>query len=165
MTLKQITPFVPCTSLDAQIAFYRDVLGFEVRFQANNYAYLKREAVAIRLVEVPSKVDLKHPEREGSFYIDAEGLDEVYEVMRPALDTLAEGRVRPPFNQDYGQREFHVSDEDCTLVFFGEAVSGCISDELKRTQCAKEPRPATVRGGRFASVLFGSLWLHISPKT
>lgn len=124
MTLKQITPFVPCTSLDAQIAFYRDVLGFTVGFQADNYAFLKRDAAAVRLVEVWSEVDLKHPEREGSFYIDVEGLDEVYEAMRPALSKLPQGRVRVPFNQDYGQREFHVSDEDCTLIFFGEAISG-----------------------------------------
>ena len=123
MTLKQITPFVPCTSLDAQVAFYRDVLGFSVGFQADNYAFLKRNAVAVRLVEVSPEVDLTHPEREGSFYIDVAGLDEVYEAMRPALAALPEGRVRAPFNQDYGQREFHVSDEDCTLIFFGEAVS------------------------------------------
>lgn len=124
MTLKQITPFVPCTSLDAQITFYRDILGFAVGFRADNYAFLKRDAAAIRLVEVSPEVDLKHPEREGSFYIDVEGLDDVYETMRPALGTLPEGRVRGPFDQEYGQREFHVTDEDCTLVFFGEAVSG-----------------------------------------
>ena len=44
--------------------------------------------------------------------------------MRPALSKLPVGRVRATFNQDYGQREFHVSDEDCTLTFFGEAVTG-----------------------------------------
>jgi len=124
MTLKQIIPFVPCTSLSAQIAFYRDVLGFTVGFQAENYAFLKRDAVAIPLVEVWSEVDLKHPEREGSFYIDVEGLDDLYEAMRHALSKLPVGRVRAPFNQDYGQREFHVSDENCTLIFFGEAVTG-----------------------------------------
>lgn len=120
----QITPFVPCTSLDRQIAFYRDVLGFTVGFQAENYAFLHRDAVAVRLVEVWEQVDLSHPEREASFYIDVDGVDALYEALRPGLQTLPEGRVRAPFDQEYGQREFHVADEDCTLVFFGEAVRG-----------------------------------------
>jgi len=122
MTLKQVTPFIPCTLLDAQIGFYRDILGFTVGFQADNYAFLKRDAAAIRLVQVSSHIDLSHPERQGSFYIDVDGIDDLYETLLPALSTLPNGRVQAPFNQDYGQREFHVSDEDCTLVFFGEGV-------------------------------------------
>ncbi len=76
--LKQITPFVPCTTLADQIAFYRDVLGFTVGFQEDNYAFLRRDAVAIRLVEVSADVDLHHPERQGSFYIDVEDVDALY---------------------------------------------------------------------------------------
>ena len=123
MRLTQITPFVPCTSLTRQIAFYRDVLGFTLGFQADNYAFLKRDAVAIRLVEVSDHVDLSAPEREGSFYIDVDGLDAVYADMQPALAQLDPSRVRAPFDQPYGQREFHVADEDCTLVFFGESLT------------------------------------------
>lgn len=123
MRLAQITPFVPCTSLDRQVAFYRDVLGFDVGFQAENYAFLRRDAVAVRLIEVSPTVDLTHPEREGSFYIDVEDIDAVYDRIKPRLDPLPMGRVRAPFDQDYGQREFHVKDEDCTLIFFGEAIT------------------------------------------
>lgn len=120
--LTQITPFVLCTSLQTQIEFYRDMLGFTVGFQAENYAFLRCDSVAIRLVEVDASIDLHSPEREGSFYIDVVGIDALYEQLRPKLDTLPSGRVRAPFDQEYGQREFHVADEDCTLVFFGEAV-------------------------------------------
>lgn len=120
--LTQITPFVPCTDLKKQVAFYRDCLGFSVGFEADNYAFLRRDAVAVRLVEVCSEVDLNHPEREGSFYIDVQGIDALFADMKPALDRLPRERVRAPFNQPYGQREFHVADEDCTLVFFGEAA-------------------------------------------
>ncbi|OJI94249.1 putative glyoxalase superfamily protein PhnB [Planktotalea frisia] len=123
MHLKQITPFVPCTSLQKQIGFYRDILGFAVGGQASNYAFLRRDDVAIRLVEVYASVDLHAAERESSFYVDVVGLDALYATLKPALDTLAQGRVRAPFNQDYGQREFHVTDEDCTLIFFGEALT------------------------------------------
>lgn len=124
MTLTQITPFVPCTRLEPQIAFYCGGLGFTLGYRAEGYAYLHRDAVALRLVEVWPEVDLRNPERQGSFYIDVRGLDAVYESLRPALDRLPEGRVRPPFDQPYGQREFHVADEDCTLIYFGERIGG-----------------------------------------
>ena len=122
MLMHQITPFVPCSSLDRQIVFYHNVFGFTVGFQADNYAFLRRDDVAIRLVQVDSSVDLNHPEREGSFYIDVRDIDALYASLKSKLETLPPERVRAPFNQDYGQREFHVADEDCTLIFFGEAV-------------------------------------------
>ena len=123
MHLTQISPFVPCTKLEKQVTFYRDVLGFEVGFHSDNYAFMHRDNVAIRLVEVSADVDLSHSEREGSFYIDVKGIDDLYTSMKPALDVLPDGRVRAQFDQDYGQREMHIADEDCTLVFFGEAVN------------------------------------------
>lgn len=122
MRLTQITPFVPCTDLAAQVHFYGAVLGFETGFLADNYAFMRRDGAALRLVEVDRTVDLSDPAREHSFYIDVAGLDALYASLKPRLDGLPQGRVRAPFTQPYGQREFHVADEDCTLVFFGEAV-------------------------------------------
>lgn len=126
MHLSQITPFVPCTRLDAQVGFYRDVLGFVAGVVQDGYAFMRRDDVAIRLVEVSADVDLFHPERQGSFYVDVAGLDALYASMKPALDRLPARRVRAPFDQAYGQREFHVADEDCTLVFFGEPVGAAL---------------------------------------
>jgi hypothetical protein len=45
-----------------------------------------------------------------------------YAGMAADPEKLPTGRVTVLFNQDYGQREFHVCDEDCMLIFFGEAV-------------------------------------------
>ncbi|PSL21812.1 bleomycin resistance protein [Shimia abyssi] len=124
MKMNQVTPFVPCSDLSRQIGFYQDVLGFALGFQAENYAFMRRDAVAVRLIEVDKSVDLSTPERETSFYIDVEGIDALYLSLKPKLDLLGKRRVRAPFDQDYGQREFHVIDEDCTLIFFGEAIRG-----------------------------------------
>ena len=120
--MRQITPFVPCSSLERQFAFYRDCLGFEVGFLAERYAHMRRETVAIRLVEVDPHVDLSHPERQNSFYIDVDGIDALFDELRFQLSTLPRERVRAPFDQFYGQREFHVADEDCTLIFLGEPI-------------------------------------------
>ena len=82
------------------------------------YAYIVRDDIAIRLLVCTDGP----PEGEQSFYICVENLDALYEQMRPALNPLPNGRVRAPFNQPYGQREFHVLDEDGVLRFFGEPV-------------------------------------------
>jgi catechol 2,3-dioxygenase-like lactoylglutathione lyase family enzyme len=119
----QITPFVPRSSLDKQVAFYRDVLGFTVEFRDGNYAFLRRDRVALRLLEVECDIDLHAPEREQSFYIDVDDVDALYAELAPRLAPLPGGRVRAPFDQPYGQRELHVMDEDCCLVFFGQRIA------------------------------------------
>ena len=111
-----ITPIVPVTNMGRAIAFYHGVLGFEVGVQEESYAYLVRDDIALRLVGTDG--DDAPPQQ--SCYICVDGLEALYEDLKPALDRLPEGRVRPPFVQDYGQREFHVIDEDSLLLFFGE---------------------------------------------
>ncbi len=118
----QLTPFVLCSSLQNQIDFYCDRLGFSCGFRQDNYAFLSRRPVAIRLLECPPRDDCKLLGEEQSFYIDVEGVDALYDSLKPRLEDLPDGRVRPPFDQPYQQREFHVIDEDGTLIFLGEDI-------------------------------------------
>jgi catechol 2,3-dioxygenase-like lactoylglutathione lyase family enzyme len=120
--LHQITPFIPVASLDKAVDFYTGHLNFECTFKADNYAFLRHDQIAIRIVEVDDNVDLSDPNRQNSFYIDVTDIDALYAMLEPKLSTLPKERVKAPFNQDYGQREFHIIDEDCTLIFFGEAI-------------------------------------------
>ena len=120
--LFQVTPFVLCLDLQKQIEFYSRVLGFSCAFQADNYAYLKQGPVALRLLECPAQPDGKPLGAEMSFYIDTDDVDQLYQDLLPGLRQLAPDRVRAPFDQPYGQREFHVIDEDGALVLFGMAL-------------------------------------------
>ncbi len=120
---RQITPFVLCLDLQAQIGFYRDTLGFVLGFEADNYAFMRRDAVAVRLLECPPRNDGAPLGHDQSFYIDVVDVDGLYRSLKPQLDMLPPDRVRAPFDQPYGQREFHVLDEDGALVFFGEAIA------------------------------------------
>lgn len=120
--LAQITPLVTVSDIKRSVKFYIETLGFVVGFQAENYAYLHRDSVAIRLLTAAEGVDLHVPNRHQSCYIDVENVDGLYETLRPKLDKLPKGRVKKPFQQFYGQREFHVIDEDALLIMFGEPV-------------------------------------------
>lgn len=117
----QVTPFAMVGDLRKSIAFFETTLGFACTFHADNYAFVRRDDVAIRLLEVDG--DLSDPKRQQSCYIDVSGIDDLYAELRPALEFLPKGRVRAPFDTHYGQREFHVSDEDALLLQFGEVIS------------------------------------------
>ena len=120
--LKKITPIIPVANLAKSIDFFEEYLGFSVGSQSDGYAYLSRDEVGIRLISAGDGVDTHDTARQISCYIDVENIDRLYEALKSKLETLPEGRVRAPFNQAYGQREFHVIDEDSLLMFFGEPV-------------------------------------------
>lgn len=125
--LKQITPIVPVANMERAIAFFQTSLGFAVTVKMDGYAYLTRDSIAIRLIQAAPGTDTHDPKRQQACYIDVEGLDSLYAELKPNLDQLPPGRVRAPFNQTYGQREFHVIDEDSLLIFFGESIANATS--------------------------------------
>ncbi len=55
-----------------------------------------------------------------AIYIWIRGLNTLWAELAQALGELPEGRVRAPFEQPYGVREFHVKDPDGCLLFFAE---------------------------------------------
>jgi len=110
------------SDMDRALRFYEGVLGFQCTFRAENYAFVCWGSIAMRLLEADPDCDLSDERRQQSCYVDVNGIDSLYEKLKPKLDELPKGRVRAPFNQEYGQREFHVIDEDALLIFFGEQI-------------------------------------------
>lgn len=116
------TPLVPVSGIGDGVAFFRDYLGFEATVVQDGYAYLRRDTAAIRLISAaPAAGETDDPARQMSCYIDVVGVDAIFEAHREQLESLPVGHLRPPFNQDYGQREFHVIYETL-LIFVGEAI-------------------------------------------
>lgn len=111
-----ITPIVPVSDLSRALTFYTTILDFTVQARDDGYAYIVRDDVALRLLKSTEEPIVG----QQACYICVENIDGLFEQMKPALGQLPEGRVRAPFNQPYGQREFHVTDEDSLLIFFGE---------------------------------------------
>ena len=104
-----------------QISRYRP-LGFACTYSADNYAFLRRDNAAIRLLEVLPERELHDRRSQNHVYIDVDDVDGLYAELKPELDKLPQGRVRPPFNTEYGQREFHVRDLDALLISFGQKI-------------------------------------------
>ncbi|MEM6840418.1 MAG: VOC family protein [Cyanobacteria bacterium P01_C01_bin.120] len=113
-----ITPIIPVSDIGRALDFYTNILGFTMQARDDGYAYIVKDEIALRLLMTTDTP----PKGKQACYICVENLDDLFEQMKANLQQLPEGRVRAPFDQPYGQREFHVTDEDSLLLFFGEPV-------------------------------------------
>lgn len=119
MTMKRLTPFLPVRDVSTSVQFYEDVLGFHCAASHDGYAYLKRDDIALRVVRASADKNMGSSDSQVHCYIDVNDADALFAELEGQLSELPEGRVRPPFDTSYGQREFHVIDADVTLISFG----------------------------------------------
>ena len=110
--------------LEEAVRFFVDILGFKVRIQASDYAYLQRESAGIRILKASSALgeEPRPGTRAFRYYIDVKDVDGLFAELKPRLDTLPDGDVYGPVNQTYGQREFMVLAPDGDLMVFGQSI-------------------------------------------
>lgn len=118
------TPFFIVRDVAVSLEFYRDRLGFEVRYQAPDdapfFAIAGRGATQIMLKAVAAEVEpLPNPERHEwaawDAFIHVEDPDALAAEFTERGTTLR----RPPSNTDDGLRGFEVADPDGYVYFFG----------------------------------------------
>lgn len=119
--LNRVTPFLRVPDIEAAIAFFRDTLEFQLEFNGGDYACLRRDRVAFRMVQ-----DRALPPKGGgryTAYVDVDDVDGLYAQLKPKLDRLPAAWVIPPCDQEYGQREFAVVGPDGDLIAFGMPIA------------------------------------------
>jgi predicted enzyme related to lactoylglutathione lyase len=120
--IESAVAILPVRDIAATMDFYADALDFERRFVADDgrFAIAVHGAAAVHFVETTDDSALHATAHHISIYLWVRGVDALYEIYKPKLDLLAADRVRAPFDQPYGMREFHVKDPDGCLLMFGE---------------------------------------------
>ena len=118
----QITPFMHVDDIGRAIAFFTDILGFEVGFRLADYAYVQRENVGIRMMQNKGSDGAPPGNRRFAYYIDVRDVDALYAELKPKLDTLPPRDVHGPADKHYGQRELLVLAPDGNLIAFGQAI-------------------------------------------
>ena len=84
----QITPFMHVDDIGRAVAFFTDILGFEVGFRVADYAYVQRENVGIRMMQNKGSDGAPPGNRRFAYYIDVRDVDALYAELKPKLDTL-----------------------------------------------------------------------------
>lgn len=106
--IHQITPFLHVPDLPAALAFFCDVLRFELKHRHGDYAYLELGGCGLRLLEEPARPLTPDGKARVSICIDVADVDALYARLAPALETMPADRREPLKDMPYGQREFQV---------------------------------------------------------
>jgi len=118
----QITPFMHVDDIDRAVAFFTDILGFKVDLRFEDYAYVHRESVGLRMLRNRGSDGAPPGNRRFAYYIDVQNVDSLYAELKPKLETLPSGDVHGPADKAYGQRELLVLAPDGNLIAFGHAI-------------------------------------------
>lgn len=118
----QVTPFMTIEDLEGAVRFFTEILGFQILYRDDKYAYVQRETVGFRLFEMHGPDGAPPGNRRFAYYIDVRNVDSLFQELKPKLDTLPKGDVYGPVNQPYGQREFMVLAPDGNILAFGQPI-------------------------------------------
>jgi catechol 2,3-dioxygenase-like lactoylglutathione lyase family enzyme len=102
------------SDLETAVKFYRDVLGFEVAFRYGNYAGVCSGDFSLHLC---AHHVWKRPVGGGALFIYCDEVDQYCEEIR-SRGAVIRGE---PADQEYGMRDFVVSDPDGNVLTFGRS--------------------------------------------
>ena len=124
--MNQLTPNMMVDDMPAAIAFYRDVLGFDLvmtvpQAEPFDWALLRRADVQV-MFQTRASLEAEVPYLAGralggalTLYIDTEDVSGLYERVRPKAEIIHE--VATTF---YGKREFSLRDPNGFVLTFAE---------------------------------------------
>ena len=140
-TLSRLTPILTIDDMDATIAFYRDVLDFEVtgKLPEENptWCFLRRDDAAIMFTS-PEEHDHDHDGDEGhghehdhdhehhesseenrlwTMYVYSDDVETLWEEFRDEPNV-----AYPLYDTHYGMREFGMRDSDGYMLSFGKDI-------------------------------------------
>jgi len=120
---EHISPFFIVSNVDRTIAFYRDKLGFEMRFQEPScepfFAIIGRGGAQLFLKSDQSIDPLPNPKRHPAMRWDAFVYAPNPDALAAEFSCLGATFSVPLMDTHDGLRGFEVSDPDGYVIFFG----------------------------------------------
>lgn len=110
--ISYLSPMIPSYNIDETKHFFTELFGFEI-IRDGEYVILCKEDHLIHLLRAGDIGEME-------FYLEVDNIDELWNSIK---DKLPQVKVKPPFNRDYGMREFHIIiPQTKTLMFVGQLL-------------------------------------------
>jgi len=120
-TAKKISPMLAVADMDATLAFYQEVLGFNPMMKSAEYSIVERDGQTIHFMKAASEHVMDCVRGHTEIYIEVSGIRPLWEHVKTFK---ARYRIRDLFDRDYGMTEFHIEDPNGCVVFVGEPTAG-----------------------------------------
>lgn len=109
-----LSPMLPSFNIRETLNFFVDLFDFKVARDDGNYVIIYKDSHLIHILNAGADIG------EMEFYLQVDELDELYNSIKDKLEGI---KVRPPFDREYGMREFHiVIPHTKTLMFVGQGI-------------------------------------------
>lgn len=125
----KVVPELACRDITASVVFYRDVLGFHVRYEREGFAYLDRNGAQLMIeAELGSWTtgERQRPYGRGiNLQIEVEDVGAMLATLKTAEYPLFRGVTESWYRAngwERGQREFLVQDPDGYLLRFAQVL-------------------------------------------
>jgi len=119
MILQQITPMLWTDDMESSIAFYRDILGFQLNEYNTEWGWasLSKDQVQLMLARPNQHLSFTGPNFTGSFYYYIPDVDALWEQLKNTPYVYY-----PIENFEYGMREFAIKDNNGYILQFGKEI-------------------------------------------
>ena len=113
--LESVVPHIPSENMEETIKFMVDAFNFVSSSHSEFYSELRSGNQVLGIL--PSQ----GTPNEQSIYLHVKDVDDLWSRIKSKIERA---KPRPPFNQAYGMREFHiVIPATNTLLFVGSALN------------------------------------------
>ena len=94
-----LSPMVPSYNIRETVRFFTELFGFEVAKDEENYMIVRKDNHLIHFLKAGADIG------EMEFYLEVSNIDPLWDLIK---DKLTDIKFKPPFNREYGMREFHI---------------------------------------------------------
>lgn len=109
-----LSPMIPSYNIRETTAFFTDLFNFEIAREHSNYVIVYKDNHLIHILNAGTNIG------EMEFYLEVDEIDKLWQKIENKLSGI---KVKPPFNQEYGMREFHIIvPHTKTLMFIGQVL-------------------------------------------
>jgi predicted enzyme related to lactoylglutathione lyase len=115
--VKKISPMLAAADMEETLAFYHEVLGFQVARKSSEYSIVERDGQTIHFMKAASEEVMRCVRGHTEIYIEVSNIAALWEHVKAFKDRY---KIRDLFDRDYGMTEFHIGDPNGCLVFVGE---------------------------------------------